>query len=61
MIAEPNNPKPSAVSTLSRSIVPSISVESGRSAPGLRSLPVIMMADMTAAPADVPPITAPAR
>ncbi len=50
--------KPAANTTLSRSMVDSASVLSGRAPPGLRSSPVSMTADITAAPADVPPITA---
>ena len=56
-------PNPSIVTTSSRAIVMKASLESlagGRAPPGLRSSPVIIGVDITAAPAEVPPTTAPA-
>ena len=55
--------KPSTVTTLSRAIVMKASGESfagGRSPPGCFSSPVSIGVDITAAPAEVPPTTAPA-
>ena len=63
-MAPGSNAKPSAVTTLSRAIVMYASPESfsgGRAPPGRRSSPVSIGVDMTAAPAEVPPTTAPSR
>ena len=62
MIAVVSSANPSSVMVLSRAIVSQCSVVSdgGRAPPGRRSSPVSITADKTAAPAEVPPMTAPA-